>query len=243
MIGVLLQGILETRVNFIAAAAGVCVLTAATLVLLLRNTQIADLGQRIYMAIWAAIVTGVGVWTTHFVAMIGYRPDAALTYDFGLTATSMLIGILCIGAPVAASIFLSAPAIRAGLGVIAGAGVAAMHLTGMTAIQNCIAIYNPFVLAFGVVAGIAGFVWALLQDAADPSRQISRALGFVAGVCSLHFIAMASVTLELTAMVGRGLGGDFLSILVAVVSLGVLTISIVATFNHRRRLAQAVAGY
>ena len=243
MIGFLLQGILETRINFIAAAAGVCALTAATLVLLTRNTQIASRSQRVYMAIWVAVVTGVGVWTTHFVAMIGYRPDAALTYDLGLTAASILIGILCIGLPVGASLFFTATATRVGLGVLAGLGVAAMHLTGMSAIENCEAAYSPFVLGFGILAGIAGFVWALLKDETDPSQQMMRALGFVVGVCGLHFIAMASVTLHPTAMIERGMGGDFLSIVVAVVSLGVLAASIVATFNHRRQLAQAVAGF
>lgn len=243
MIALLLQGILETHTNFILAAASVCALTAATLVLLTRNTHMADSSQRVYAACWVAIVAGVGVWTTHFVAMIGYRPDAALTYDFQLTAISIFVGILLIGAPVAASIFVEAPRLRFSLGVIAGLGVAAMHLTGMSAIENCLATYNPVVLGLGVLAGIGGFVFALQQDPTEPSRQIWRALGFVGGVCALHFVAMASVTLDLVDAAPRGIGGSFLSIMVAVVSLGVLSMSVVATFNQRRKLAQCVAGY
>lgn len=243
MNGLLLQGILETHTNFILAAAAVCALTAATLVLLMRNTHIASRSQQMYAALWVAVIAGVGVWTTHFVAMIGYRPDAALTYDFQLTAISIIVGITLIGVPFAASIFYDDPRIRAGLGVVAGSGVAAMHLTGMSAIENCLATYNPLVLGVGILAGIAGFVYALLQDATDPSRQFWRALGFVSGVCALHFVAMASVSLNLVDATSRGMGGSFLSIMVAVVALGVFAAAMIATFNHRRQLALTVAGY
>mgnify|MGYP000138494945 CR=1 FL=1 len=49
MIVTLIQGILETRPNFIAAAAGVCTLTAATLLLLMRNLDIADSRAKLEM--------------------------------------------------------------------------------------------------------------------------------------------------------------------------------------------------
>ena len=153
MIGVLLQGILDTQSNFILAAACVCVFTAFTLSLLTRNSDIATQKQRFFAAFWVAIVTGVGVWTTHFVAMIGYRPDAALSYDLSLTTISIFVGIAFVGIPVGASIFLTSRQARIALGALAGLGVAAMHMTGMTAIQNCLATYNPIVLGLGVLLG------------------------------------------------------------------------------------------
>lgn len=243
MIGILIQGVLQTQANFILAAAGVCTLTAFTLVLLMRHMDIATQRQKAYAALWTAIVTGVGVWTTHFVAMIGYRPDAALSYDLSLTMLSIFVGILGIGVPLAASIFAIQPATRIVLGVVAGLGVAAMHLTGMGAIQNCIATYNPMVLFAGITTGIAGFVWALQHHDDSPRSQLFRSAGIVLGVCSLHFIAMAAVSLDQTEGTLAGIGGSFLSIIVAVVSLGVLTLSVLATFTHRRTLATLRAGY
>ncbi|WP_407492557.1 MHYT domain-containing protein [Pseudooceanicola sp. MF1-13] len=243
MIGVLLQGVLETQANFILAAAGVCVLTAFTLVLLMRNTDIASKRQKTYAAIWTALVAGVGVWTTHFVAMIGYRPDAALTYDLSLTTLSIFVGVLGIGIPVAASIFATQAGTRIILGVVAGLGVAAMHLTGMSAIQNCLATYNPLVLIAGVAAGIAGFVVALQHHDDSRRSQLIKSAGIVLGVCGLHFIAMAAVSLDQTGTSLAGIGGSFLSIMVAVVSLGVFTMSVLATFTHRRTLAMTRAGY
>mgnify|MGYP001627894983 FL=1 len=68
-------------------------------------------------------------------------------------------------------------------------------------------------------------------------------MGIVAGVCSLHFVAIASVTLQAIETTNYGIGGSFLSIMVAVVSLGVFTLAVLATFNHRRTLATLRAGY
>lgn len=243
MIGTFLQGVLDTQANFILAAAGVCGMTALTLVLLTRNADIATFGQRMFAALWIAVVAGAGVWTTHFVAMIGYRPDAALTYDLALTFVSIVVGILAVGLPIAASLFFPERSLRAVLGTVAGLGVAAMHLTGMSAIENCLTSYNPLVLAVGIAVGVTGFVTALLQDETDPATRLVRSLGMVGGVCGLHFVAMASVSLSLGDAVAGGIGGSFLSILVAVVSLGVFAAAIVATFNHRRTLALMRAGF
>ena len=243
MSGSPLAGLLDTQANFILAAAGVCVMTAFTLVLLTKNTDIATQRQKIFAAVWTAVVAGVGVWTTHFVAMIGYRPDAALSYDFQVTLISILVGVAFVGIPVGVSLFLTGFHARVGLGILAGLGVAAMHLTGMSAIQNCLATYDPLVLIFGIRLGITGFVWAMIQDETDPCTGLSRMLGVVGGVCALHFVAMASVTLDRVEVEVMGIGGSFLSILVAVVSLGVFAFAMVATFNHRRTLPMARAGY
>ncbi|WP_375172745.1 MHYT domain-containing protein [Pseudooceanicola sp.] len=242
MAGLLLQSILETRINFIIAAAGVCALTAATLILLMRNAEIASDAQRRFAAIWVAVVAGVGVWTTHFVAMIGYRPDAALTYDFGLTSLSIFVGIACVGLPIAASIFFDDRPLRTTLGALAGLGVAAMHMTGMSAIENCLATYNPVVLTLGVLLGVGGCANALREDSADGGSSLASGVSLVIGICALHFTAMASVELDLVPAITSGIGGTFLSIMVALVSLGVFTAAILATFNHRRALAMQRAG-
>ncbi|MEC7795097.1 MAG: MHYT domain-containing protein [Pseudomonadota bacterium] len=242
MITTLIEGVLETRSNFILAAGAVCTLTAATMLLLMRNADIATRQQRIFAAIWVAIVAGVGVWTTHFVAMLGYRPDAALTYDLQLTLISIVVGVLLVGVPLAGTMFITEDRTRIVFGMIAGLGVAAMHLTGMSAIENCLATYNPFVLALGVIAGMGGFTFAMLQDLSVHGSHLRKGAGIVGGVCALHFVAMAAVSLDQVEAAVRGIGGSFLSILVAIISLAVFTMAMLATFNHRRTLAQLRAG-
>lgn len=175
--------------------------------------------------------------------MIGYRPDAALTYDLALTTISIIVGITLVGLPIAASLFVESEHLRVGLGVVAGLGVAAMHLTGMSALENCLAIYNPLTLLIGIAAGIAGFVLAMLQEGDDMRAQLRKGLGMVSGVCALHFIAMGSVSIDLLEGIANGVGGASLSTLVASISLVVFAISVISTLSYRRSLAMRRAGY
>ena len=234
MLGTILNGVIETQSNFTATAAAVCTLMAVTLVLSMRNVEMASKVQRRSGLVWIALVAGIGVWATHFVAMIGYRPDLTLTYGPVLTTVSALLAIVFVGGPIAASTLTDKRVALAGLGIVAGIGVAAMHMTGMASIENCLATYNPVVLGIGVILGCAGFIVALCQKAASPKSQIVRVFGIVTGVCALHYIAMSAVSLNMTAATTQGIGDAALSITVAIVSLGVFGIAINATVVQRR---------
>ena len=50
-----------------------------------------------------AVVGGTGVWTTHFVAMLGYRTDLLLSYDTTRTLGSAFVAIVAVGGPLAVS--------------------------------------------------------------------------------------------------------------------------------------------
>ena len=43
----------------------------------------------------AGVVAGCGIWGTHFVAMLAYRPGVAVAYDPTLTILSILIAAFC----------------------------------------------------------------------------------------------------------------------------------------------------
>ncbi|MBP0483873.1 MHYT domain-containing protein [Sagittula salina] len=243
MFGNILHGVLETEAGFVLAAAAVCSLTAATLILLMRYSHLATPSQRMYGAFWIAVIAGVGVWTTHFVAMIGYRPDAALTYDLTLTIVSIFIGIIFVGVPFASTEFLYTRFQRACLGVLSGLGVAAMHMTGMTAVQNCLATYNPFILFTGIMVSVLSLGWALTRSRANALGLMKTAGGIVVGVCALHFLAMSSVSLEVLDTVTMGLGDATFAIFVFVVALGVFAAAFIGTLNHRRSLASLCSNY
>ena len=219
------------------SAAVICVLTAATLALLMRSTDKATAKQRAYGSFWVAIIAGVGVWTTHFVAMLGYRPDAVLYYDAGLTIVSIIVGITCIGVPLALSEFYQGSKERRALGCAAGVGVSAMHLTGISAVQNCLPTFSPTLLGLAVTISMASFAWALSQSRRTTGGLAKSSIGIVGGVCGLHFTAMASTTLTEIENQIDGLGKEELSNLVFVTALLVFAIGFICTTNHRRRLS------
>src|SRR3954471_10131682 len=45
----------------------------------------------------AGAATGVGIWATHFIAMLAYDPGVAIAFDVPLTGLSLLTAILVTG--------------------------------------------------------------------------------------------------------------------------------------------------
>ena len=45
----------------------------------------------------AALVSGLGIWATHFVAMLAYEPDVPVGYDVATTLASVAAAVLVAG--------------------------------------------------------------------------------------------------------------------------------------------------
>ena len=146
-----------------------------------------------------SVVAGIGVWTTHFIAMLGYRPDIALGYDPGFTLASALVGIALIGGPLAATVLVRRRWQKILLGAAAGAGVGAMHFTGMSALQGCAITYNSAATSVAFLVGMLAFGGAM---AIRRNRRLLGGTLIVLGVCSLHFTALTGTTLDYVPQTG-----------------------------------------
>nr|WP_284144913.1 EAL domain-containing protein [Tianweitania aestuarii] len=141
-----------------------------------------------------AIVAGVTVWTTHFLAMLGYRADLAMFYDLHWTLLSMGISVLAVGVPLTATVFFTQQPVRIALGAGAGLGVGAMHFTGMAAIVGCLQTQSLPAAVVGCVLGAACYAAAMAITGRYQTRLIKTLL-FTSGVCATHFISTSGVTL------------------------------------------------
>ena len=103
----------------------------------------------------AAAVTGGGVWATHLVAMLAYRPGVPVGYEGGATALSIAIAIAVMLAGFAVGLLSEAWA-PAG-GALVGGGIGAMHFTGMAALNLPATLLwdDRFVVA-ALVVGVGG---------------------------------------------------------------------------------------
>ena len=234
MFATALQGAFDTQFEFILTAAVVCVAMGATLVLLRRNLLVSEGINRKAWMVWIAIISGLGVWTTHFVAMIGYRPDAALTYDLPFTALSVGVGIVCVGLPLAFAWNTTVRRRAAFLGALSGLGVAAMHFTGMSALQGCLATYGVAPVVAGVTFGAAGFAVASTRRGDSLSADAGRALAIVTGVCAMHFTAMSGLSVQILAEIPVGIGRPVLSAVAALAALGMCLVATNAAVSGRR---------
>ena len=94
MISFLKQSIATHTLGYVVLALAVATVMATTVFILARRAAVLRGEKKAIRVVVVAIVAGVGTWTTHFVAMLGFRPDVLLGYDPLLTLASAAIGII-----------------------------------------------------------------------------------------------------------------------------------------------------
>ncbi|TKT80181.1 EAL domain-containing protein [Aquamicrobium sp. LC103] len=143
----------------------------------------------------AGLFGGTAIWTTHFVAMLGFNPPFERTYDLLLTSLSLLIaiGFSVAGFWLAASAKWKYAAPAGGL--VIGVGIAAMHYTGIAGYRIAARIeWDLVAVATSIVAGCVFGVIALGIRPKTPYTGLTRPAAFVAAICSMHFTAMGAAT-------------------------------------------------
>ncbi|GLK79241.1 bifunctional diguanylate cyclase/phosphodiesterase [Methylopila turkensis] len=184
--------------RLVLLAALICAVAAVATIKLLRHALLQDSRMR---AVWlgvAAIAGGFGVWATHFVAMLAFSPDAPSGYDVSLTATSLALAIGATGVGLAVASWRGVYASIGG--AIVGAGVAAMHFTGMAAFEIAGRIdwdmgLVAWAIGLGATLGAMAFATALRNDKRSVRRELYAAGLLVLAICSLHFTAMGALTI------------------------------------------------
>ena len=98
-----------------------------------RMREAVGLGVQGAWMLLTGLVAGCSVWATHFIAMLAYETGLRSGFLPTGTLASLLIAVVFMGAAFAAAALASGRGGRLVGGVLAGAGVAAMHYTGMAA--------------------------------------------------------------------------------------------------------------
>lgn len=70
--------------RFVALAIGVCALSCLTGAAIAQYSMKSEGAKRQGWFLLAGFVTGLGVWTTHFTAILGYRIDLDIHFDLGV---------------------------------------------------------------------------------------------------------------------------------------------------------------
>ncbi|MFD6289738.1 MHYT domain-containing protein, partial [Streptomyces sp. NPDC060205] len=126
----------------------------------LRNDQSWRPG---WLALGAASI-GCGIWTMHFIAMIGFQvEESRIRYDVGLTLLSLAVAIAVVGVGVFAVGYRGANTTTLLIaGTFTGLGVAAMHYIGMAAIRlNGDLRYEARTVALSVLIAVVAATAAL----------------------------------------------------------------------------------
>jgi diguanylate cyclase (GGDEF)-like protein len=183
----------EHDLSLVAVAAAICFLACFTAFATYDQSRAGGVRRPIWGAI-AALVSGIGVWATHFVAMLAYEPRIPVGFDLGTTVLSVVIAIVLTGLGWAAS---SLRGVRGPLlgGALIAAGIGGMHYTGMAGVRiGGLIVWNESLILLSLVLGVVLSIAALAEHRRKRQDIPWRPATLLAlAICSLHFIGMGAV--------------------------------------------------
>ena len=211
-------------------------------------------GRAVYLWIaGGALAMGFGVWSMHFIGMLALELPLALGYDLGLTLWSLLVAILSCGFALWLVSQPRLPALQLLFGaLIMGAGISAMHYSGMAALRMQPGIdYDPALFGLSLVIAVGASAAALsiafrLRRQTPYVRLMRGGAAVIMGlaIVGMHYTGMAAANFPIGSFCGAaidGLSGNGLDNLVLVSSLAVLVIALLTSIFDARLDARTAA--
>lgn len=182
------------------AAITVCIASSWGVVRLFNRATTRKNLQRIVWHFLTAILAGSAIWSTHFIALIGFDSGVPFEFDPAFTTLSLLVamaGAAC-GFVVAASGWFGLAPLAGG--IIVGMAISAMHYAGMMAyrVQGIVSWNEDYVAAsivFAIVFSAAAFHVAMRREISKYSEASAAALLSLA-ILSLHLTGMTAFHVE-----------------------------------------------
>ena len=148
-----------------------------------------------------ATAIGAGIWTLHFIAMLGFGViGSSVRYNVPLTLLSLVLAIVVVGMGVFIVGYGRSRTLSLVLGgLLMGLGVATMHYSGMAAVQVRGAIhYDSALVLLSVLIAITAATAALwlVLNIQGLSGALGAALVMGLAVSAMHYTAMAAVSVE-----------------------------------------------
>ena len=142
--------------RWLLAAALICILGMATAMHLLAAARLQAGHRRRNRVLLAALISGLAVFTTHFVALQGYLPGQEIRYALWPTIGSFLLALGSFNIAAVTVMLRPSPLFRGGAALIALGGVSGMHFLGIYGLRLAGAVsWDPVLAAFAIAAGAA----------------------------------------------------------------------------------------
>ncbi|KQU49928.1 sensor histidine kinase [Bosea sp. Leaf344] len=192
----------------------------------------------------AALALGGGIWAMHFIAMLAFSvPGMAVEYDLLLTVFSFVLPILVTGL----GFFIvqrpgSTPAALIASGLIMGLGIAAMHYTGMAAMEMDASIaYDHWWAALSVLIAIGAAtvaLWLALKNTGI-GQKIVAAIVMGIAIAGMHYTAMVAASFTgghatQDSYDHATIGHTSLAVAIAAATFLILVLAMIAAMFDRR---------
>jgi diguanylate cyclase (GGDEF)-like protein len=190
--------------NIVALSVAVAIIASYTALDMAGQVSASDSSAR-KSVIWlvaGAMSMGTGIWSMHFIGMLSFHLPITVAFDLPITLLSLIIAIV---ASFIALFFLR----QARLGIrnlaigtiLMGTGIAAMHYTGMFAMQMSPPIrYDPLLFVASVLIAIVASLaalWISFQLRWKHSRleilaKVGSAVVMGLAISGMHYTGMAA---------------------------------------------------
>lgn len=185
---------------------------------------------------WLALASaaiGSGIWTMHFVAMIGFTvEEAPVHYDRPTTYASLAVAVVMVGIGIFIVGYKGATgsALFTG-GTITGLGIATMHYLGMAGMRlDGTLEYDTLTVAASVVVAVVAAIAALWAagQVRGPLWSVGASLVMGLAVSGMHYTGMAAVSVHLHGAGGTPAAGESPAALLAPAMVGPLACLLLA---------------
>jgi signal transduction histidine kinase/ActR/RegA family two-component response regulator len=236
------------------AAVIVCLVGLGTALVLLAQARATRGRRRHNTALLAALIGGLAVFATHFLAMKGYQADGDVRYGVLLTLASLAIVLACFTMSVGMVMARPGRISRALAGILAAAGVSAMHFVGIAALEMSGQIsWRPDLVILAVAGGMAiTSLSAVFIHGSGPRRLAAAALSGTTAVVAIHFVSMGAMTVtpEAATMNGAAISGSVMTAVLIAMVAGIACVAAIivwmgwatraSTLGHVREAIEAM---
>ncbi len=177
----------------------ICVIGAFSSALVMHRGQVSRKSSA--RMIWAGLggaVMGLGIWATHFMAMLGLRTGFTVEYDGMVTGISAVIAV--IGFSITGLILINNKRIAGCVfsTFLAAASTGSMHYYGLTAVKQNALLEHDWRFVVASLAVLVAAMWLaawfgiLIKSI---WKYVIGAVCVILGIVGLHFTGMAGLTI------------------------------------------------
>ena len=183
--------------RWLLAAALICILGMATAMHLLAAARLQAGHARRNRVLLAAFISGLAVFTSHFVALQGYQPGQEIRYALWPTIGSFLLALGSFNIAAVTVMLRPSPMFRGGAALVALGGVSGMHFLGIYGLRLAGAVsWDPGLVAIAIGGALAIAMMAGgLVFGPGLLRILATAVGGSIAVGFLHLTAMSAMVI------------------------------------------------
>ncbi|MCX8572194.1 MULTISPECIES: EAL domain-containing protein [Hyphomicrobiales] len=235
--------------RFVAAALTICAIGCTVSMRLFARARSVERARHAALLFMAGLAGGMTIWTTHFLAMLGFTPEVEHGFEPIYTLVSLAVAI----ATSTSGLFFAAsrktgPMVEFG-GFILGSGIALMHFLGMAGFVVAGKVdYDPTLAVVSIVGGAVFGMLATNRIADGKGRNglIAGIVALILGIGFMHFTAMGAVQIAPDPRVivpTQILSDAVMAIMVASVTILVVLLGAATHLAEEQGEKEAVAHY